>query len=161
MAAPKKATAKAAGMATVATKRILVVAVGPGKGPSKRKNVLDAANAPEWPKMRSIIKGLKAELDVRSAQDPSYPFQIDYVEGDIWGKDRNDEVSNLADDIRKYLAGNTPSLVVPIATTATRAAQAVFGASAGSKPIVFTVISDPVAQGIVPQRIAPGGTPPA
>jgi putative ABC transport system substrate-binding protein len=107
--------------------------------------------------MRAIMKGLKAELDGRAAQGTPYPFQIDYVEGEIRGKGRDDEVSNLAEDIRSYLAGNTPSLVVPIATTATRAAQAVFGASAGSKPIVFTVISDPVAQGIVLDKSTPGG----
>ncbi len=162
MATPKKGTAKATGMANVAKKTILVVAVGPGKGLSKRKIVIDVANQPaEWAKMRAIVKGLKGKLDSLKGQPPAntqYTFQIDYVEGEVRGRTKDDEVSNLADDIRVYLGQqNTPDVVVPIATTATRAAQAVFGSSAGSKPIVFTVISHPVAQGIVPQMKAPGG----
>jgi ABC-type uncharacterized transport system substrate-binding protein len=104
------------------------------------------SNAIEWPKMRAIIKGLNDRLDF--LKGPDYTFQIDYVE---W------EPHQLEDAVRTYLDINSPDLVLPIATTATRAAQTIFGSTSDSKPIVFTVISHPVEQGIVPTLVTPGG----
>ncbi len=136
-------------------KRILAVGVG-----ESQKLLFNVTNASSQPPLRhAIIYGLADALQRTYGHAPG-SFVIDYVEADVrpgegtWDKPQ----TALKKAIMAYAnKQGHPDLVFPIASTATWAAQETFGKQAGNTPIVFVVVSDPMAEEVVEYLTAPGG----
>ncbi len=127
----------------MADKMILVVAVGDA-GPAQL-----TMSAVQLAALRPLLKHLKAGLEARAGG--AYTPVIDAVTAPL-GPDA--ENTSLQDAIRAYLNQTTPDLILPVASAAAKAAQAVVaGAPLSNRiPIVFTVVSDPVGEGLAVGR---------
>ncbi len=131
-------------------KLILAVAAGAPQSP-----IYDVVGSGKLGELRTIIKdGLVPRLaQLKTVQPGKYDFVLDYVQAP--GSARLDE--KIREARSHYPSPQGYDVVFTIASSATAAAQAVFGSSAGSTPIVFVVVSDPEGEGFVSDLNKPRG----
>lgn len=130
--------------------RLLAVAVGEKGLPLSNVNV---GADPKINELRPIIQRVGFHLrEILEKVSNQYDLKIDYAEGrpEHWDNPTRSADDDLAANIRRLLASG-PDVILSVSSAATKVAQAVLksGIDLAAKPLIFTVVSEPVMEGIV------------
>lgn len=121
-------------------RKLLAVGVKWGQDPGQVADVIRAGRLQEVrPLVQELVRGLEA-----LGHRPGEAFDLDYLVA---------EPAQLRGAVRRALQGASFDVIIPISSTAVRAAA---GATR-TVPIVFPNISDPIEQGVVRTCGAPRG----
>jgi len=134
---------------SVQTFRVLVLSLSilqaaPACATTPQSYTIAIANLGPHPSLLATIKGFKAELATQGFDQKN----TRYIELDV-GFNRNMIPSMLA-----KLSMDNPDLVLTITTSVSQAAKSYFKKK--HRPLVYTVVTDPVKAGLIPDKKTPG-----